>query len=58
MKTFLPAGDMLLAREGRVPRVDSVGLSGESIGGFTEPGRMKQTLLMNKILWQEDKILT
>ena len=48
MKKFLPVGDMLLAREGRVPRVDSVGLSGESIGGFTEPGRMKQTLLINK----------
>ena len=48
---------MLLAREGRVPRVDSVALSGESIGGFTEPGRIKQTLVMNKILWQEDKIL-
>ena len=48
---------MLLAREGRVPRVDSVALSGESIGGSTEPGRIKQTLVMNKILWQEDKIL-
>lgn len=46
---------MLLAREGRVPRVDSVALSGESIGGFSEPGRIKQTLVMNKILWQEDK---
>ena len=57
IKTFLPVGDMLLAREGWVPRVDSVALSGESIGGFTEPGRIKQTLVMNKILWQEDKIL-
>lgn len=50
MKTFLPVGDVLLAGEGCVPRVDSVALSGESVGGFTEPGRMKQTLLMNKIL--------
>lgn len=41
MKTSLPVGDMLLAGEGWMPRVDSVASSRESVGGFTEPGRIK-----------------
>lgn len=48
MKIFLPVGDLLLAGEGWVPRVDSVIPSAGSVGGFTEPERTKQKFIMNE----------
>lgn len=39
---------MLLAGEDWVSKVDSVTLSAGSVGGFTEPEKMKQTFTRNK----------
>lgn len=50
MKTFLLVGDTLLTGEGWVPRVDVTPSSGGSAEGFTEPERMKWTIMMNKML--------
>lgn len=48
MKPFLLVEDTLLAGEGWVPRVDSVTMGAGSVGGLTEPERMKQTRIINK----------
>lgn len=50
MKTFLLAGDTLLAGEGWVSRVDSVTLSGGSVEEISEPERIRKIFIMNKIL--------
>ena len=50
MKTCLLVGDTLLAGEVRVTRVRVTTLSGESVGGFMEPERMKWILMMTIIL--------
>ena len=48
MKSFLLVGDVLTAGGGWVSRAGSVPLCAGSVGGFTEPARMKQTFIMNK----------